>query len=332
MVLITKEQSNFIKGIAICLMLFHHLFTYPERFPSQIEIIWLSDSFHYEKYLGEVGKYCIPLFLFISGYGFASNNKKDINPQYYFNKIFLFFIAYWLVFSIFIPLSYFFSSHTFVTLNVKEFMLNFFGVSDSFNREWWFVFLYLVMLSITPLLFIMKKQFLPVFAISGLLYGLSFDNPKMYNILFWQPAYVLGFYAGINRECILKIYNNSNYRVWLFISSATFLTLGLLWRDWDSMPFFVIFFIFWVRFFFKFTPFVLRRLFECIGCKSLFIWLTHSFYCYHFAKEFIYSPKYTILIFINLLIVSYLSALILNYIYVSIIYKLKAKGLIFKEI
>ncbi|WP_207618129.1 acyltransferase family protein [Actinobacillus pleuropneumoniae] len=108
MVLITKEQSNFIKGIAICLMLFHHLFTYPERFPSQIEIIWLSDSFHYEKYLGEVGKYCIPLFLFISGYGFASNNKKDINPKYYFNKIFLFFIAYWLVFSIFIPLSYFF--------------------------------------------------------------------------------------------------------------------------------------------------------------------------------------------------------------------------------
>lgn len=69
-----------------------------------------------------------------------------------------------------------------------------------------------------------------------------------------------------------------------------------------------------------------------LGEKSLFIWLTHSFYCYHFAKDFIYSPKYTILIFMNLLIVSYLSALILNYIYVRIIAKLKTKGLMFKEI
>ncbi|MGX3021940.1 acyltransferase family protein [Ursidibacter sp. B-7004-1] len=332
MVLITKEQSNFIKGIAICLMLFHHLFTYSERFPSQVEIIWLSNSFHYERYLGEVGKYCIPLFLFISGYGFANNKKERANQKYYLNKIYLFFIAYWLVFSIFIPLSYFFSSHAFVTLNAKEFMLNFLGVSDSFNREWWFVSLYLVMLSITPLLFIMRNQLLPVFAISGLLYGLSFDNPKMYNILFWQPAYVLGFYVGINREYMLKIYNNTHYRFWLSISSAAFLILGLLWRDWDCMPFFVIFFVLWIRIIFGFSPPILRRLIEHIGCNSLFIWLTHSFYCYHFAKEFIYSPRYTMLIFINLLVVSYLSALILNYIYVNIICKLKAKGLIFKEI
>ncbi|VTR37477.1 Uncharacterised protein [Actinobacillus pleuropneumoniae] len=67
MVLITKEQSNFIKGIAICLMLFHHLFTYPERFPSQIEIIWLSDSFHYEKYLGEVGNIVYHYFYLLVG-------------------------------------------------------------------------------------------------------------------------------------------------------------------------------------------------------------------------------------------------------------------------
>lgn len=31
MALITKEQSNFIKGIAIILMLIHHLFAYSDR-------------------------------------------------------------------------------------------------------------------------------------------------------------------------------------------------------------------------------------------------------------------------------------------------------------
>ncbi|HHW7567491.1 TPA: acyltransferase family protein [Mannheimia haemolytica] len=138
--LITKEQSNFIKGIAIILMLVHHLFAYSDRYPEDAEIYFLSTSIRYEQILGEIGKYCVPIFMFIGGYGFAKSSNKGKHTSYYLNKILYIFIGYWLVFIVFVPLSYYFSEWQFVSLEPRVIISNFLGISNSYNREWWFFF------------------------------------------------------------------------------------------------------------------------------------------------------------------------------------------------
>lgn len=65
---ISKQDSLIMKGIAICAMLWHHLFyTHPEY-----------GKFVYE--LGQLGKVCVAIFLFVSGYGlYKSFNKLNFS-------------------------------------------------------------------------------------------------------------------------------------------------------------------------------------------------------------------------------------------------------------
>ncbi|MGL6019539.1 MAG: acyltransferase family protein, partial [Gibbsiella quercinecans] len=47
---------------------------------------------------------------------------------------------------------------------------------------------------------------------------------------------------------------------------------------------------------------------------SMYMWLTHSFYCYHFAQKAIFYPMYTPLILMLLIAVSYLTSVVLAHI------------------
>lgn len=67
---LTREQSLYIKGFAIILMFIHHLFYFADRIPKSAEILWLFNDNSFEVTLGLWGKYCVSIFLFISGFGY----------------------------------------------------------------------------------------------------------------------------------------------------------------------------------------------------------------------------------------------------------------------
>ena len=56
-----------------------------------------------------------------------------------------------------------------------------------------------------------------------------------------------------------------------------------------------------------------NRLLKWIGKSSTNIWLTHSFFCYYYFKEFIYAPRYSIVIVIWLLFISLIASEGLNW-------------------
>lgn len=62
-----------------------------------------------------------------------------------------------------------------------------------------------------------------------------------------------------------------------------------------------------------------------IGKESTNIWLIHSFFCYHWCQKFIFMPKYSILIILTLLVISYISSIIINNIFKFIENKLGGK-------
>ncbi|MCQ2351332.1 MAG: acyltransferase family protein [Paludibacteraceae bacterium] len=59
---LSKDQSLVLKCVAICAMLCHHVFCFP---PSIVDshFSWLTLQ------IGEIGKVCVSIFLFVSGYG-----------------------------------------------------------------------------------------------------------------------------------------------------------------------------------------------------------------------------------------------------------------------
>jgi hypothetical protein len=311
--LISKRLSAFIKGVAIILMLLHHLFAYPERYPESVNIISVFNNIKIEQIIGEFGKYCIPLFLFVSGYGFSLSTSSETPAKYYINKIVNFFISYWIVFFIFVPISYFYSQWDFVRLDSYNLLLNLFALSSSYNHEWWFILPYLLSMGLTPFFHKMKNNYVALLALSYILWGVSSIPSKAQSFLFWQPAYVLGFiFSNLKiREGFLKVAYNNYYKIFVFLSSLIILSVTFLNYGWDSMPFMVVFLILIILIVYGYLPNVFKLVIEEVGNKSLFIWLTHSFYCYHFAKDIVYYPRVSLFIFLELLIVSYLTSVVL---------------------
>lgn len=309
--IINKEQSNFIKGIAVILMIFHHLFAYSDRWPENFPISWLFSSFYIEQYIGLFGKYCVPIFLFLSGYGFSISKKENIS-EYYLRKICRFFIAYWLVFSIFVPLSYFLSPYQFVYLEPKVFILNLFGVSSNYNGEWWFIFPYLLCVLMTPLLHYQKIELrISLIGFSIILYCISFSlwGNIIHGFLFWQPAYLIGFLIGQHKDDLYK------FRVPFVLEVFIVVFLWYLF-DWGGMPFFVVLLVSSMLKLFDYIKYsIIKNILVELGNKSLFIWLTHSFFCYHFAQDIVYFFDETLLVFFTLIILSYAVSCVLSKVY-----------------
>lgn len=201
------------------------------------EIYFLSSSVQYEQILGEIGKYCVPIFLFISGYGFAKSSNKDTHPSYYLNKILYIFIGYWLVFIIFVPLSYYFSEWKFVSLEPRTVISNFLGISNSYNGEWWFFLPYILLILLTPLFHKLRGTLISLIGISFVLFGVSWVPSGMQNFFYWQPAYILGFVFAFIPYRITHFINSKRF-LFLYL---VFIILGNRWYGWDIMPFGVVF-------------------------------------------------------------------------------------------
>lgn len=65
---LTKEDSNILKGFAICGMLCWHLFYCDNPVGRQFS--------EFTRFVGMVGDVCVSLFLFVSGYGMSYTLHK----------------------------------------------------------------------------------------------------------------------------------------------------------------------------------------------------------------------------------------------------------------
>ena len=97
----TRDDTKVIKGIAIVLMLYHHLFYFPQRISDSIQYIPVLTYHNISSayLLGEFGKICVALFLFLGGYGTFLSFRKHADDdktgtQVVFTKIEL-WCMYW---------------------------------------------------------------------------------------------------------------------------------------------------------------------------------------------------------------------------------------------
>lgn len=88
------KNINYIKGVAILLLLFHHLFS--GTVPGAIENLNISGTPWY-CYFARYAKTCVAIFTIMSGYGLYASTSTDYSVK-------KFYLNYWVIFIIFVPL------------------------------------------------------------------------------------------------------------------------------------------------------------------------------------------------------------------------------------
>lgn len=136
--ILDKQLSLAVKGLAIVMMLFHHCFGFPEYWLDEPDIPVAAFN------IARNCKLCVAVFAFLSGFGFFVTGERPY--RYTMKKVMGFLSHYWLqLFLIFLPIAlvnYQFSP-------IKLFY-NLFAVYDNIIVFAWYVFFYTVVLLTFP--------------------------------------------------------------------------------------------------------------------------------------------------------------------------------------
>lgn len=357
----TINDTSLIKGFAIMLMVIHHIYAFPERFsPSLANIPFLLlGSNSIELFIGQLGNFCIPIFLFLSGYGlFKSQNKY--NWLLHIRRI---FIEYWVVFLLFVPVGFLLYYNNLLNsgsdfskfipstdVSRYEFswgaiLNNLFAYNTSFNSEWWFVFLYVELLLVFPFLrqFIRESSFffsigalLLIIVLSSLDHLLfNYDNlflSRLSTLLLWLPSFLSGMISSKYNifewvELKLKSYPKTIvFHVVVFVILSVLVLVSLHFRLARYSLFYLVasflmpLYIYIVLVVIKGLK--LNRVFSFLGKHSLNIWLIHTFICYYYFQSIIIFFQYYFLAFFVTLLLSLLSSVLISPIQKVVIEKL----------
>lgn len=344
-----KKDKLALQGIAILMMLFHHLYIIPER----IHQPWIGfvnyTGINVEQNMAVYAKLCVGIFAFLTGYGLCVKSVENANKTMMGNLLLSFkasirqlikFLKYfWFVFLIFIPIGYMMNIYQF---NFVDLAIGLIGVSNKYNGEWWYIKCYYGMLMLFPILDTIfsklknKKENNKkiVFAITVLITGVIFL------LLFWYTG-ILQLYKTtiIIYVCYWIIfvegYLFAKFRIFNRfpkvinpISILILLVFTYLFKTiFGTMENSVIDILIVPIFIYAATMILhlnknssrLKSILEFLGKYSLFMWLTHTFFAYYYFQKLIFIPRYSLLIYLWLIIVSLSTAVCLNRIYVSIV-------------
>lgn len=342
---ITKDQSKMLQGLAILMMLYHHLFSTPEALGIEYRSLLQFGSLNIELHMAWFFKICVAIYAFVSGYGLCRGIRHTDNPdegffanlikKYIFvlKKLLNFMIQYWLVFIIFVPIGFVFFGKPF---DFKEFVLNFLGISSDYNGAWWYVFQYIKMLLLLPILdslFSWGKnkrvnisRIVFFIVILGLIIALRVSSPVTFAIVldFFQPAFLLCFVIGylFSRFKIYEFfYKLIPTKILYFLGILGFLAVIVvrvkMAKDASSAG---LDFVFVPIFAYGFCVIMtllprVSGIFRYLGFLSTFMWLTHVFYYDHYAKSLVMFSRFSTGIYITLLLLSVLTGIVLKLIY-----------------
>lgn len=329
-----KRQTNLGKGIAVLLLLFHHLFfNNPDQYNSYVSLIWIGNVPLVCK-IADLCKVCVYIFLLLSGYGLyksyqIKNNsggelKRGFLPLTV-NRITKLLLPFMFIFILFVPIGFFFGRNP---LHIYQgsflnFILDFLGIAQVFatptmNETWWYMSVILAFYLLFPLLYkwILKKH---IFVWIMLFCSAALLLVPFYKILFlyYLKIYFFPFCFGI---CMAEFDLFERFRQKLqgkgkmvCISLLLVFLTGVL--TYFKAVIFASFFAFAILLF-SYSVFtkngVLGRFLGFAGKHSGNIFMFHTFIYSYYFHDFIYWFQYPVLIFAVLFIVCMLISILLE--------------------
>ena len=295
---INKDESLKIKGIAICLMVFDHLFAFPERLNYIFDIEVVED-------IGRRCGVCVGIFCFLSGYAF---DIKCITFQLGLRKLKSFYLAFLKVFLIFIPIGIIIGYYSLG--NWLDILKCFFLLQPTLNAEWWYVSLYVELLILSIPLFSIKDRrcFLVIAIISSLLAIVldKYTNLPIFGLFRYWPIFITGIlfhrYDLFSKIDSITEKYISNFHLRYICYFLIYVIIDhILNRPIQicKYPFII------MSLLMLFRP---NHLFRFLGKYSMNIWLIHPFICYYYWQDAFLKIENPFLSYIVLLVSSIILA------------------------
>lgn len=333
---LSKRDTSLVKGIAICLMLWHHLFCQHPEFG------------HVEYGIAGVAKVCVALFVMISGYGLAvsypqRSDRFDIKMNFKFllHRLTKFYINYWAVFIIVVPVGIllgrslvtaYINTDAAVNFTIYEktfgnniaalLIADFFGVLRyrSYNITWWFNQLIIVLYLLFPLLFHLAKHNLKIVMIVSFLCMVLFSSSYFaYGFIF-----LVGLVLGQNNRILKNVSEQHIFflsKINLLIILCVLLLVLMICRTFPISPrlgginidAFISINIICIIILTLRKPNWISKLISYLGGHSMNIYMVHTFIFSYFFKVFIYSFRYPLIIFLVLLTTSLMVSICIEF-------------------
>lgn len=358
-----REDTRAVKGVAVIMMLLHHLAGFSNRFPVGFEgFTAKGDWFVKEGFLVSLAlnlNFCVVIFYFLGGYGIYRRMEKGSFSLT--DSVLGMVKKYWKIFVIFVPVAYIFfsrsgddvsilaSRYNFVTVRelITTIISNFTMLSDSINSEWWFMKTYICVLIMGTAYYRLTKKLnsfsgeLLIVIILDMLFRSVLPNLPLVqgmeslsrNVFFKrfciETATASPFFAGIvfaKYDVLVRLKKMIGERS----LGAVFGLLGAAVIIWCRC------FIVGSELDVVYVPILaaslsvffdsvkpLKFVFDIIGRQSTNMWLIHSFYCYYFL-EITKIVYITSNVWIDLLILVSMS--LLTSVLIELFYKYLFKG------
>lgn len=325
--MINRNQTNEIKGIAVILLMIHHLLS---RY--QNDNFFMND-------IVSLSKVCVALFVFLSGYGLAKNHTKIEMTfrSFFIKRILKIMIPYQKVFIIFVsvgvyfnlqPLEQSYGKHKILKLILEFLGLNEFIYGHGYNPTWWFIGL----IGLLYILFIPLFKFVKKYSHRAIVYIYisSFFISKFFIIIglgrisdiTYSFSYVVVFSTGIYFSMLgfqvlnstkIKYHQNLGLLFFSFIILSIIRNrinyIGEIKLDFIYSTIIILIYLEASR---KFNFIFIKMIFREFGKCSFEIFLTHTFIFFLYFEDITYYFNNKLLILIQGIILGYALGYLVN--------------------
>lgn len=331
-----RNETQMIKGIAILMMLFLHLFNRMHNVELTQPWIWIGGE--PLVYILRQAFNPVSFFLIVGGYGLYKSYEKGDRNRY--RRVFKLFVHYWIIFGIFMGIGCVLKPDIYPG-ELTDILANFTCYQNTINHEMWFLLPYVGLSLLAPIIFRIYSRFntltilLVTLALYSILTQIILNNLQWFYAHYWiyNPILVLHLLFFFSLGALAaRAHFFERMRQWVdtHISAHSKISplngrciAGIL--AWGIIIALIIINCHWeYNYFYAFAmitciiiaplPGIVKTTLALLGKHSMNMWMIHSWWCYYLFRDFTYSFRYPLVIFLMLTAISLICSIGINFI------------------
>lgn len=269
--------------------------------------LWLHNA------CGPVG-----FFLLLSGYGLAYTfDKGNLTFVTQGKRLFKLYVSYLVILLVFVSIGSSITKR--YPGSLQDFILNIVGWEYTYNSELWFFLPYCILSILSPII-IRAVGYLGnirALLLTGFIYVCTcfiisrYGAQYLYsNMLLYRPLQPFHFLYSFTAGIVFYRMKDINWKLTSWITISCIIILVCVVAICDSAAAYIFYepLLIFLLCQLSFPKYLSNILME-LGRKSMPMWMIHTWYCYYLFQSQVYSLRYPIVIFIVVVIISYLTAI-----------------------
>jgi hypothetical protein len=309
----TKDQSLLLKGIAILMMLFTHLFS-GRYIGLSTSLVYIAGKPLASWLVGACGP--VAFFMIISGYGLACKYEQgSLSVIKQLSRVLKLYIHYWIALILFVTIAHYLHPESYPG-SITRIIHNLTGWKISYNGEMWFLLPY-ALLSVFSIYIIRCIDYLGntwALIITVLInlctcYLLSRHGDIIFtHMSIHLPIMCFHLLQSFSMGVILRrtsLQLNFNLPQWAVLAFLATLVL-IVCVTHSSLRYIIYAPLMVITLCNVHWPRLLRAILMELGRKSMPMWMIHTWLAYYLFQPQVYSLRYPLFIFLGLVTASYL--------------------------